>query len=55
VKYHYLHLHEFTDGIRLRQGLAGWFNYYNRECCHQALDDRTPDELYYAEPLKEAA
>jgi putative transposase len=56
VKYHYLNLHSFADGHQLRQGLAGWFDYYNRERGHQSLNDSTPDEVYYDNaPLTKAA
>ena len=28
--------------------LVQWFDWYNRERFHQSLDNRTPDEVYYA-------
>jgi putative transposase len=30
VKYHYLHLHAFENGLELQKGLRSWFEYYNR-------------------------
>lgn len=47
VKYHYLYLHSFENGIELQGGLRSWFEYYNRERFHQSLNDWTPDEIYY--------
>jgi putative transposase len=56
VKYQYLYLHTFDNGTELRQGLKGWFNFYNEERPHQSLDDKTPDEVYYEFlPLPKAA
>jgi putative transposase len=57
VKYQYLYLRSFDNGSQLRQGLTGWFRFYNQERSHQSLDDRTPDELYFniPHPLAEAA
>ena len=55
VKYHYLHLHSFENGIELQKGLRGWFEYYNRERTHQSLNRMTPDECYFKEQGKLAA
>ena len=51
IKYQYLYLHSFENGSALRKGLAFWINDYNRDRGHSALDDRTPDEVYYGLPL----
>ena len=57
VKHHYIYLHVFDNGAQLRTGLREWFNHYNRERSHQALDNLTPDEVYYnlPHPFAEAA
>ena len=57
VKYHYLYLHAFDNGTQLRNGLNEWFKHYNQERSHQALDNLTPDEVYYnlPHPFAEAA
>ena len=57
LKYHYLYLRSFANGSELRTGLQDWFGFYNHERSHQALDGRTPDEVYYGlpHPLTEAA
>ena len=57
VKHHYIYLHTFDNGTQLRNGLAEWFKHYNHERSHQALDNLTPDEVYYdlPHPFAEAA
>ena len=55
VKYHYLHLHSFENGLELRKGLRSWFEYYNRERTHQSLNKMTPDECYFKEQIQLAA
>jgi putative transposase len=57
LKYQYLYLHSFNNGSELKKGLGDWFFFYNQERSHQALDDLTPDEVYYSlpHPLAEAA
>jgi putative transposase len=57
IKHHYLYLHSFNSGTDLRQGLTEWVRFYNQERGHSSLDDRTPDEVYYAlpHPFAEAA
>jgi len=55
VKYHYLHLYSFENGLELQKGLRRWFEYYNRERSHQSLNRMTPDECYFREQVKLAA
>ena len=50
VKHQYLYLHAFDNGLQLRTGLKQWFEHYNIERSHQALNDMTPDEVYYGLP-----
>ena len=50
LKYQYIYLRSFENGTTLRKGIERWFGYYNRQRPHQSLDDRTPDEVYYALP-----
>jgi transposase InsO family protein len=52
-----LYLHVFDNGRQLRDGLNEWFRFYNQERFHQALDNLTPDEVYYdlPHPFAEAA
>jgi putative transposase len=57
LKYQYLYLWSFGNGSELRQGLEQWFGFYNAERFHQALDNLTPDEVYFdlPHPFAEAA
>jgi putative transposase len=57
LKYQYLYLWSFDNGSQLRQGLDQWFRMYNHDRSHQALDNLTPDEVYYdlPHPFAEAA
>ena len=57
LKYNYIYLRSFENGSHLRKGLRGWFSFYNQERFHQALDNLTPDEVYYGlpHPFAEAA
>lgn len=50
LKYHFVYLHAFESGTELRHGLHQWVDFYNRERFHQALDNLTPDEVYYGLP-----
>ena len=50
VKHQYLYLYAFDNGSELRAGLRQWFEFYNSQRSHQALDDMTPDEVYYGLP-----
>ena len=57
LKYQYLYLWSFGSGSELRQGLGQWFEFYNAQRSHQALDNLTPDEVYFdlPHPFAEAA
>ena len=57
LKYQYLYQWSFVKRFELRQGLGQWFGFYNAERSHQALDNLTPDEVYFdlPHPFSEAA
>ncbi len=46
IKYELIYIQEFEDGKHLTDEVKKWFNWYNEERPHQALDYRTPDEVY---------
>ncbi len=50
IKYQYLYLHSFDNGLVLRSGLAEWISGYNHDRGHSSLDNKTPDEVYYGLP-----
>ena len=55
VKYECVYLKAFEDGAHLRRELRKYFTWYNRQRPHQGLDDATPDEVYFDQPLTQAA
>jgi len=46
VKYEEVYLKDYADPREARHGLRAYFRYYNDERPHQALDYRTPAEVY---------
>ncbi len=46
VKYEEVYLHDYASPREARQGLATYFQFYNYERPHQALDYRTPAAVY---------
>ena len=46
VKHEDVYLKGYVDVPELLRGLADYFVFYNTERSHQALDYRTPDEVY---------
>lgn len=55
VKYECVYLKAFADGAHLREELKRYFTWFNKERPHQGLDDATPDEVYFDQPLIQAA
>ena len=51
VKYEEVYLNAYDSPRQARQGLTGYFHFYNQERLHQSLDYRTPAEVYLATPL----
>jgi putative transposase len=47
VKYEYVYLHSQKDGRELYKGLKEYFDFYNNRRLHQALNFRTPSEVYF--------
>lgn len=46
VKYEEVYLHDYAHPRAARQGLGGYFEFYNHERPHQALDYQTPAQVY---------
>jgi len=46
VKYEYIYLHDFYDGKALAKGLESFFNYYNYDRDHSALEPSLPCQHY---------
>jgi putative transposase len=54
VKYEEVYSHAYRDGREARQRLSAYFEFYNARRIHQALDYRTPDEVYCNDPAESA-
>ena len=50
VKYEEVYLKDYRDVLAARYGLRAYFRFYNDERLHQALDYRTPREVYFGSP-----
>ncbi|MBN2685143.1 MAG: transposase [Pontiellaceae bacterium] len=46
VKYEEVYPKCYEDGHRLYKGLAHYFDYYNEERKHSAIDKRTPSDVF---------
>ena len=55
VKYEDVYLRAHETPAALRIGLAHYFQFYNTERRHQALNRRTPDAVYGTNPEVEKA
>jgi putative transposase len=55
VKYEEVYLNAYDDVATARRPLGCYFTFYNTERKHQALDDRTPDDVHYSYAAKLAA
>lgn len=49
VKYEEVYLHAYENGREAHDRLGWYFPFYNTERFHQALDYRTPSEVYFEE------
>ncbi len=50
IKYKEVRLHDYQSPAEARRRLSAYLRYYNQERPHQALDYRTPAEVYWGEP-----
>lgn len=48
VKYEFVYLQDLQTVQQAREGLTEYFNFYNQERLHQALDYQTPERVYRA-------
>jgi putative transposase len=47
VKYEEVYLHDYANPREAHQGLSRYFEFYNNERPHQALDYQTPADVYF--------
>jgi len=55
IKYEEVYLKDYTSPREAREGLRDYLNFYNEQRIHQALDYRTPAEVYLTASQKEIA
>jgi putative transposase len=51
LKYEDIYLRAYATGSEARLGIGRWIAGYNTTRPHQALDYRTPDEVYKSPPV----
>ena len=51
VKYEEVYLHDYRTVSSARFHLSNYFHYYNTDRIHEALGYKTPEEIYFKEPL----
>jgi len=47
LKYEAVYLHELMDAFKAERVIGDWLDFYNTECPHSSLDDKTPAEAYW--------
>jgi putative transposase len=47
VKYEEVYIHDYTSPREARQALTRYFEFYNYERSHQALDYQSPADVYF--------
>ena len=52
VKYEEVYLHDYAHPKEARQHLAQYFDFYNYRRLHQALDYRTPAQVYFGKEVR---
>ena len=52
VKYEEVYIRSYSSPREARRGLARYLAFYNQERPHQALEYRTPAQIYFAEPRR---
>jgi putative transposase len=55
VKYEEVYLHAYASVPEARSGIGRYFGFYNAVRPHSSLGCRTPDQIYYNQPLLAAA
>jgi putative transposase len=56
VKYEEVYLKAYESVSQAREGLAQYFEFYNRRRPHSSLDRMTPEQFYFnARPMTQAA
>ena len=51
IKYEEVYLKAYQNGTEARKGIGAYLDFYNRDRPHQALDYRTPIEVFQEEQV----
>ena len=51
LKYGEIYLKEYKNPIEAAEGIKTYIEKYNTRRPHSSLEDKTPDEVYYAEDI----
>ncbi len=52
LKYEEVYLNDYQNVREARESIGRYLTFYNEERPHQALDNRTPAEVYYGSSTK---
>ena len=55
IEYEEVYLKAYQNGSEARTGVGGYLEFYNQQRPHQALDYRTPAEMYLSEQIEKDA
>lgn len=55
VKYEDIYLHAYESVHEVKKGLNRYFCFYNHKRPHSSLDGKTPDQVYFNQPLQPVA
>ncbi len=55
LKYEEVYLKAYDTVAEARSGIGNWITFYNQERTHQSLDRKTPEEVYFNQPIRELA
>jgi len=55
LKYEEVYLKAYETVAEARSGIGNWITFYNQGRTHQSLDRKTPEEVYFNQPIKELA
>lgn len=53
LKYENVYLYAYATGSEAKRGIGEWFSKYNSIRLHEALDYRTPDQVYMGQDINE--
>lgn len=55
IKNEYVYFHPFNDGVKMREGIRWYIDYYNNSRHHQGIEHKIPKSLYFCQSLSKVA